>query len=82
MQFPVLIYQDEDGVFIGEVPTCKGVHTHGKTLEELYSNLREVLQLYMETHKDTSPQVHYSFQILTLDEQAKNSSRKDDYQVA
>jgi predicted RNase H-like HicB family nuclease len=82
MQFPVLIYQDEDGVFIGEVPTCKGVHTHGKTLKELHTNLQEVVRSYMEMHKTPPSEVRYSFQILTLDEQVKNSPRKNTYQVA
>lgn len=82
MQFPVLIYQDEDGVFIGEVPTLKGVHTYGKTLKELYKNLEEVVQLYLEVEKTPPLQTHYYFQILNINDQAENSTSQKNYQVA
>ncbi len=82
MQFPVLIYQDEDGVFIGEVPTLKGVHTHGKTLKEVAENLKEVIRSYLEIQKEPSLQTTYSFQILTIDDKTQNSSRKSNYQMA
>ncbi|MEI7511674.1 MAG: type II toxin-antitoxin system HicB family antitoxin [Candidatus Peregrinibacteria bacterium] len=48
MQFPALIYQDEDGMFIGEIPTLKGVGSFGKTLEELEKNLEEAIALFLE----------------------------------
>ncbi len=46
MQFPIVIYQDEDGVFIGEIPTLKGVHSYGHDLKELRKNLTEAIELY------------------------------------
>jgi predicted RNase H-like HicB family nuclease len=47
-EFYVLIEQDEDGLFIGEVPQLRGCYTQGRTLDELLKNIREVIQLCLE----------------------------------
>jgi predicted RNase H-like HicB family nuclease len=47
-EFYVLIEQDEDGLFIGEVPQLRGCYTQGRTLDELLMNIREVIQLCLE----------------------------------
>jgi predicted RNase H-like HicB family nuclease len=47
-EFYVLIEQDEDGYFVGEVPQLRGCYSQGKTLDELMSNIREVIQLCLE----------------------------------
>lgn len=41
----VYIEQDEDGVFIGSIPSIPNCHAQGKTQEELLDNLKEVLTL-------------------------------------
>lgn len=43
--FTVYIEQDEDGVFIGSVPSLSGCHAQGKTQEEMFINLRQVIKL-------------------------------------
>jgi predicted RNase H-like HicB family nuclease len=45
---PVLIEQDEDGVFVGSVPSLRSCYTQGETLDELYKNLKEVVTLCLE----------------------------------
>ena len=47
-EFYVVIEQDEDGFFVGEVPQLRGCYTQGKTLDELLRNIREVIQLCLE----------------------------------
>jgi predicted RNase H-like HicB family nuclease len=47
-EFYVLIEQDEDGYFVGEVPQLRGCYSQGKTLDELMNNIREVIQLCLE----------------------------------
>lgn len=47
-EFYVLIEQDEDGYFVGEVPQLRGCYSQGKTLDELMSNIREAIQLCLE----------------------------------
>ena len=43
--YTVYIEQDEDGVFIGSVPSVPGCYTQGNTLDELMGNLKEVIAL-------------------------------------
>jgi predicted RNase H-like HicB family nuclease len=47
-EFYVLIEQDEDGYFVGEVPQLRGCYSQGKTLDDLMNNIREVIQLCLE----------------------------------
>lgn len=49
--FPVLIEQDENGMYVGSIPSIRSCYTQGRTLEELYENLKEVVQLCLETEK-------------------------------
>ena len=47
-RFVVLIEKDEDGVFIGTVPSLKGCYSYGKTLGELMANLKEAIEAHLE----------------------------------
>ena len=49
--FIVLIEKDEDGVFIGTVPSLKGCYSYGKTLDELMANLKEAIEAHLEAFK-------------------------------
>ncbi len=46
--FYVVVEQDEDGYFVGEVPQLKGCYSQGLTLGELMENMREVICLVLE----------------------------------
>ena len=50
--FPVLIEQDENGMYVGTVPTLRSCYTQGSTLAELYENLKEVISLCLEVERD------------------------------
>jgi predicted RNase H-like HicB family nuclease len=47
-EFYVIIEQDEDGTFIGDVPQLRGCYSQGGTLDELMEHIREVIQLCLE----------------------------------
>jgi len=47
-EFYVMIEQDEDGLYVGEVPQLKGCYSQGRTLDELMENIREVIALCLE----------------------------------
>lgn len=50
--FTVIIEKDEAaGMYVGEVPGLPGCHTHGKTIDELVKNMKEVIELCMESEK-------------------------------
>jgi predicted RNase H-like HicB family nuclease len=46
--FIVLIEKDDDGIFIGTVPSLKGCYSYGKTLDELMANLKEAIEVHLE----------------------------------
>jgi len=46
--FFVVVERDEDGFYVGEVPTLRACYAQGKTMEELFSNIREVIALCLE----------------------------------
>ena len=45
-RFPIIIEQDEDGIYIASVPSLAGCHTQAKTLDELRDRIKEAIQLY------------------------------------
>lgn len=47
-QFTVQYEQDEDGVFIADVPALPGCHSFGSTLEEAEKNIQEAIAGYLE----------------------------------
>jgi len=47
-EFYVVIEKDEDGYFVGEVPALKGCYSQGKTIDELLSNIRDVIEMAIE----------------------------------
>lgn len=51
LNFRVIIEQDEDGIFIAEVPSIPGCHTQGKTYEEAIKRIKEVIELCLEEAK-------------------------------
>jgi len=51
LNFKVIIEQDEDGIFVADVPAIPGCYTQGKTYEEAVRNTREVIELCLEEAK-------------------------------
>ena len=50
--FTVIIEKDEQtNMFVGEVPGLTGCHTHGKTIDELMKNMREVIELCLDVER-------------------------------
>ena len=49
MKYRVLIEQDEDGVFVAEVPSLPGCISQGSTRQEALSGIREAMTLYLES---------------------------------
>ena len=49
--FKVIIEQDEDGIFVADVPAIPGCYTQGKTYEEAVIGIKEVIELCLEEAK-------------------------------
>jgi predicted RNase H-like HicB family nuclease len=48
LHLPILIEQDEDGVYIVSCPSFQGCHSYGKTVDEAMANIREVIEMCLE----------------------------------
>ena len=48
-EFSVVILEDEGGGYIAVVPELPGCHTQGDSLDEVIENVREAIELYLET---------------------------------
>ena len=51
MDFNVFIEQDEDGVFVAEVPALPGCISQGYTRKEALRNIQEAITVYLESLK-------------------------------
>ncbi|MCA1728665.1 MAG: type II toxin-antitoxin system HicB family antitoxin [Actinobacteria bacterium] len=49
MKYRVLIEQDEDGVYVAEVPALPGCISQGQSREEAVENVREAIAAYLES---------------------------------
>lgn len=51
MKYRIIIEQDEDGIFVAEVPALPGCITQGETRFEAIANVKEAIALYLESLK-------------------------------
>ncbi|HVF22067.1 MAG TPA: type II toxin-antitoxin system HicB family antitoxin [Pyrinomonadaceae bacterium] len=49
MKYRVLIEQDEDGIFVAEVPSLPGCISQGRTRVEATENIKEAIALYLDS---------------------------------
>ena len=49
MKYRVLIEQDEDGVFVAEVPALPGCISQGNTRNAAVENIKEAIAAYLES---------------------------------
>jgi predicted RNase H-like HicB family nuclease len=58
MKYRVVLEQDEDGVYVATCTSLPGCVSEGKTREEALLNIREAIELYVESlrkHGDEVP---------------------------
>lgn len=51
--FPLIIEQDEDGVYIIECPLFRGCRSYGETLEQAMENIREAILVCIPEENDS-----------------------------
>ena len=49
MNIKVIVEQGEDGYFVAHVPALKSCWSQGRTREEALENIREAIDLYLDT---------------------------------
>ena len=64
--YQVVIEQDEDGIYVAEVPGVRTCYTQGKTYEEVIANIKDVLQLCLEEIKERGEEIPEQGEIIGI----------------
>lgn len=54
-EFYMVIEQDEDGYYVGEVPQLRACYSQGRTIDDLMANIKEVIEMCLEEQKEDFP---------------------------
>jgi predicted RNase H-like HicB family nuclease len=65
-QYAVIVHEDPEGGFWGEVPALPGCYSQGDSIEELMVNLREAISGVMEVMKEQGRQPESNIRILDV----------------
>jgi len=57
----VLLYTDEDGYWIADVPSLPGCGSDGKTREEALERVKEAIELYLEDLPEELMELYQEF---------------------
>ena len=52
LDFTVVIEQDEDGIYVANVPELEGCYTQGKTLQEVLERIKEAIEVCLKGDKE------------------------------
>lgn len=65
--YVAVIERDVDtGYYVGYVPNFPGAHSQAETLDELYANLREVIELLLEDGEPTLEAEFVGTQVIAI----------------
>ena len=62
MKYRVILEQDEDGIFVAEVPALPGCISQGKTRKEALANIQDAIEGYIESLKKHNEPIPPSIQ--------------------
>ena len=54
-EYTVVIEKDEDGYYVGSVPTLQGCHTQGTSIDQLLERMQEAITLWLEVEGEDAP---------------------------
>ncbi len=57
VRLPILIEQDEDGIYVASCPILQGCYSQGDTYEEAVENIKEAIELYLESFPEVREEV-------------------------
>ncbi len=66
----IILYQDEDGYWIAECPSLPGCNSQGDTEQEAIDNIREAIELYIESliaHGGPVPEDHSQLHLIQVE---------------
>jgi predicted RNase H-like HicB family nuclease len=67
MKLPVVLTPGEDGWIVAECPLIPGCITQGKTNDEALANIREAIELCLETQQQEGWTLPPQYQVVDVD---------------
>ncbi len=64
--YAVVIHEDPDGGYWGEVPALQGCYSQGETVDELKHNIREAIAGVLDVMKEQGQEPSSKIQILDV----------------
>jgi predicted RNase H-like HicB family nuclease len=58
-QFDVVVERDSEGFSVASVPVFAGCHTQARSLDELMSRIKELIELCLEVQDDQTDQLDF-----------------------
>lgn len=77
----VYIEQDEDGVYIGSIPSIPNCHAQGNSQEEMFKNLTEVTKLCLRNSNKQDIQKHRFIGIQNLEGISASRAKKNTFAI-
>jgi len=65
-EFDVVIVEDESGGYVAFVPSLPGCHTQGESIDEALENIKEAIELYLETLSDEEKEEFTSQRVVDI----------------
>lgn len=50
-EYTIVIEKDEDGYYVGSVPSLPGCHTQGKSIDQLLERMQEAIALCLKSRE-------------------------------
>ena len=70
MEYTAVVVRCPDtGLYVGKVPGFPGAHSQGTTIEELISNLKEVIEMLLEDGQPQLMSQYVGTQAITVEDQ-------------
>jgi predicted RNase H-like HicB family nuclease len=66
MKLPVVLHPGEDGYLIAECPLIPGCISQGKTQDEALANIREAIELCLETREQEGWKLPAEYQVVDV----------------
>jgi predicted RNase H-like HicB family nuclease len=64
--FEILVHEAENGGYWAECPSIEGCYSQGETLDELQSNIKEAIELYLDELKAKNKRIPSSNRMFVL----------------
>jgi predicted RNase H-like HicB family nuclease len=65
----IILYTDEDGIWIAECPSLPGCGSDGRTREEALENIKEAIELWMQdaiAHGESVPEDYPPIDVVSV----------------